>query len=216
MWAIGSTNVKMREGRFACFPASARACGRALESELGEGGLSWSAQRFFGDVRSVAGKLGGDNQDSIFKLGEELHAPVASLVFAPALVDKLAAVSKFARELTVVAHADGCFDADAGDVGESLVDGTEVKPFFAASSCLDCRVNVALGDVHVCSPRCLTGWLVGSTIARARQARALERFRVRVGRGWVPRQRRRKRQRSCILPLSCMGVRRCRARPPRR
>lgn len=166
---------RLREGRlraFLCLPAFVGAL--SLESELGEGGLSRSAQCFFGDVRSVAGKLGGDNEDAIFKLREELYAPVVALVLAPALVDKLAAVSEFTRELTVVAHADGCFDAESRDVGERLVDGIEVKPFFAASGCLDRRVNVALGDVHVCSPRCLTaGWLVGSTISRARHVRAL-------------------------------------------
>ena len=118
---------------------------RALESELGERGLSRRIECLFGDVRSVARKLGRDNQDAIFKLGEELYAPVASLVFAPALVDKLAAVSEFARELTVVAHADGCVGAESRDVCERLVDAIEVKPFFAASGCLDRRVNVALG-----------------------------------------------------------------------
>lgn len=170
-------------GAFVRFPVSARVCGRVLESELGESGLSRRAECFFGDVRSVAGKLGGDNEDAVFKLGEELYAPVASLVFAPALVDKLAAVSVFARELTVVVHADGCFDADAGDVGEGLVDGIEVKPFFAASGCFDRRVNVALGDVHVCFPRCLTvGWLVESSIYHERAIMsACWRFRVRVG-----------------------------------
>ena len=123
----------------------------------------------------VARKLGGDNEDAIFKLREELHAPVASLVFAPALVDKLTAVSEFARELTVVARADGCFDADAGDVGERLVDECAVEPFLAAPGGLDRRVNVALGDVHVCSPRCLVaGWLVDSSISRARHVRALK------------------------------------------
>ena len=114
---------------------------RALESELGERGLSRRTECFFGDVRSVARKLGGDNEDAIFKLGKELYAPVASLVFAPALVDKLATVPEFARELTVVAHADGCFDADAGEVIERLVDGIEVKPFFAASGRLDRRAG---------------------------------------------------------------------------
>ena len=109
---------------------------------MGERGLSRRAQGLFGDVRSVAGKLGGDNEDAIFKLREELYAPVATLVLAPALVDKLAAISEFARELTVVAHTDGCFDADAGDVCERLVDGIEVKPFFAASGCLDRRVRL--------------------------------------------------------------------------
>lgn len=137
------------EGRLRVFlrlPVFAGAL--SLESELGEGWLPWCAQGIFGNVRSVAGKLGVDNQDAIFEFGEELYAPVATLVFTPALVDKLAAVSEFARETTVVAHADGRFGAESRDVCERLVDGVEVKPFFAASGCLDCRVNVALGDVH--------------------------------------------------------------------
>lgn len=143
----------------------------SLESGLGEGGLSRRAGCFFGDVWSVAGELGGDNEGVVFKVGG-LYVPVASFVFAPVLVDRLAAISEFACELAVVVHADGCFGADAGGVGERLVDGVEVKLFFAASGCLGCRVNVALGGVRVCSSRCLAGWLVGSGILRAPYVRA--------------------------------------------
>ena len=147
-----------------------------LESELGESGLSRRVQCFFCDVRSVARKLCGDNEDAFFKLREELHAPVASLVFAPALEDELAAVSEFAREPTVVAHTHGGLGADAGDVGERLVDKIEVKPFFAASSGGDCCVNVVLSDVHVVPLNSfwLTCWLYYITSAPSSRVKCLE------------------------------------------
>ena len=64
------------------------ACARVrlfvLESELGEGGLSWRVYHRRGDVWPVAGEIDWDDLDAFFDFRQELHPPDASFPFASA------------------------------------------------------------------------------------------------------------------------------------
>lgn len=108
---------------------SARVCGRALESELGESGLSRLVQCFFGDVRSVAGRFDGENMHTLFNFRKQLHPPDASVPFTPALDDVFAIFAEFAADRSVITESDGGLDAQARNVGECLVDDFGVEPF---------------------------------------------------------------------------------------
>ena len=140
-------------GAFVCFSMPVRVCGFVLESELGEGGLSWRVQCRRGDVWPVAGEIDWDDLNAFFDFREELHPPDASFPFAPTFERCFSVFADFVCECGVVAECDGGLDAQAGEVSERLADEFDIEPLVAASSFLDLRVD-GLYHVHACSPWC--------------------------------------------------------------
>ena len=80
---------------------------RVLESELGEGWLSWRVQCFFGDVCALSGRFGGENLHTLFNFRKQLHPPDAPVPFAPALDDVFAVFAEFAADRSVITESDG-------------------------------------------------------------------------------------------------------------
>ena len=129
-----------------CFSMPVRVCGFVLESELGEGGLSWRVQRRRGDVWPVAGEIDWDDLNAFFDFREELHPPDASFPFAPTfggdiLLNIVVGVPRFgddgARHCVVV-EADGCVGACLWVACEPVAGGIPVEPSRAASRVVDC------------------------------------------------------------------------------
>ena len=126
-------------------------CVCSLESELSESGLSRIAQCFSGDACAFSGRFDGENLHTLFNFRKQLHPPDAPAPFTPALDDVFSIFAEFATDLSVITEGDGGLGAQAGNVGERLVDDSSVESFLAAPRRFDYRVNVALGVVHVVS-----------------------------------------------------------------
>lgn len=157
-----------------CFSVPVRVCGFVLESELGEGGLSWRVQRRRGDVWPVAGEIDWGDLDAFFDFGEELRPPDASFPFAPTfggdiLLNFVVGVPRFgdggARSCVVV-EADGCVGACLWVVCEPVAGCFDVEPAWVAPGFVDgahgavfdvwCGVRLLLRVSRLCcaSPAC--------------------------------------------------------------
>lgn len=151
---------------------------------MGEGWLTRRVQCFFGDVCALSGRFDGENLHTLFNFRKQLHPPDAPVPFTPALDDVFAVFAEFAADRSVIAEGDGGLGAQAGDVGERLVDEFGVEPFFAASSGGDCCVDALLGCAHCCSLTLscwLTCWLYYITSAPSSRVGGLE---SELGEGW--------------------------------
>lgn len=135
-------------GAFVCFSVPVRVCGFVLESELGEGGLSWRVQRRRGDVWPVAGEIDWDDLNAFFDFREELHLPDASFPFAPTFERCFSVFADFVCECGVVAECEDGSGLAVDAAGRWYRDGALVENMVEAVG--DAGEPVMITDDEFC------------------------------------------------------------------